>query len=45
MDDDRPPICPTCGVTMVPASLSERDGCTGDWICLEREETGEPDAA
>ena len=22
MDDDRPPICPACGVTMVPADLS-----------------------
>jgi hypothetical protein len=30
---------------MVPASLSERDDAKGDWICLECEETGEPDAA
>jgi hypothetical protein len=44
--DERPPICPTCGVTMVPAELSAepdaRDG-DGDWICVECEETGEPD--
>ena len=39
MDDDRPPICPTCGVTMVPAALSAREDVTGDWICLECEET------
>jgi hypothetical protein len=43
MDDERPPICPVCGVTMVPAALSARDDATGDWICLECEETGEPD--
>jgi hypothetical protein len=23
--DDRPPICPRCGVTMVPAALSAGD--------------------
>jgi hypothetical protein len=45
MDDERPPICATCGVTMVPASLSARDGLVGEWICLECEETGEPDPA
>jgi transposase len=39
MDDERPPICPTCGVTMVPAVLSAREDATGDWICLECEET------
>jgi len=44
VDDDRPPICPTCGVTMVPAALSARDGVDGDWICLECEET-EPEAS
>lgn len=37
-DDDRPPICPTCGVTMVPAALSAREDETGDWVCLECEE-------
>jgi hypothetical protein len=40
MDDERPPICAACGVTMVPASLSARGGAVGDWICLECEETG-----
>jgi len=43
MDDERPPICPACGVTMVPAALSARQGDAGDWICLECEETDEPD--
>jgi hypothetical protein len=43
MDDERPPICATCGVTMVPAYLSAREGRLGDWICLECEETSEPD--
>jgi hypothetical protein len=44
MDDERPPICPTCGVTMVPASLSAREEeRVGDWICLECEETRDPD--
>ena len=45
MDDERPPICPTCGVTMVPAALSERAQQDADWVCLECEETGEPDEA
>ena len=39
--DDDPPICPVCGVTMVPAALSAV-GSSGDWVCLECEETGEP---
>jgi hypothetical protein len=43
MDDERPPICPVCGVTMVPADLSARDDRTGDWVCLECEETEAPD--
>src|SRR5262245_38293409 len=42
MDDD-PPICPACGVTMVPAVLSAF-GSDGDWACLECEETGESDS-
>lgn len=43
-DEDRPPICPACGVTMVPADLgARRDAGDGDWICLECEETGGPD--
>ena len=29
---------------MVPVALSARDERAGDWICLECEETGEPDA-
>lgn len=45
MDDDQPPICPTCGVTMVPGALSAQTDYAGDWVCLECEETGEPDAA
>jgi hypothetical protein len=43
MEDDRPPICPACGVTMVPAALSASERRETDWICLECEETGEPD--
>ena len=42
--DHEPPICPACGVTMVPADLSERDEPGGDWVCLECEETGADDA-
>jgi hypothetical protein len=38
VDDERPPICPVCGVTMVPVALSAREDVTGDWICLECEE-------
>ena len=40
-DDDRPPICPRCGVTMVPAALSADDNREGDWVCLECEELDE----
>ena len=39
---ERPPICPTCGVTLVPASLSAREEPVDDWICLECEETSDP---
>jgi hypothetical protein len=28
---------------MVPADLSARDARQGDWVCLECEETAEPD--
>jgi hypothetical protein len=38
-DDDRPPICPVCGVTMVPAALSATGEKTVDWVCLECEES------
>ena len=40
-DDAQPPICPVCGVTMVPAALSASEKTDGDWVCLECEETGE----
>jgi hypothetical protein len=43
VDDDEPPICPVCGVTMVPAALSARDDLDGAWVCLECEETGASD--
>lgn len=36
--DDGSPICPTCGVTMVPAALSAREDHEGEWVCLECEE-------
>jgi hypothetical protein len=39
--DDRPPICPRCGVTMVPAALSADESQTGDWVCLECEDLAE----
>jgi hypothetical protein len=42
VDDERPPICATCGVTMVPAALSAREERADDWICLECEETSDP---
>jgi hypothetical protein len=47
IDDERPPICGACGVTMVPAALSARDpdGDGADWICVECEETDDPDGA
>jgi tRNA(Ile2) C34 agmatinyltransferase TiaS len=41
---DEPPICPVCGVTMVPAELSAV-GAAGDWVCLECEEVGDGDDA
>jgi len=43
MEDERPPICPFCGVTVVSADLSARDRHEDDWVCLECEESGEPD--
>jgi hypothetical protein len=39
--DERPPICPRCGVTMVPAALSADAEPEGDWVCLECEELNE----
>jgi hypothetical protein len=48
-DDDQPPICARCGVTMVPAALSADklgtdDELSGEWVCLECEELGEDSA-
>jgi hypothetical protein len=40
-DDERPPICARCGVTMVPAALSADDKREDDWVCLECEELNE----
>jgi tRNA(Ile2) C34 agmatinyltransferase TiaS len=40
-EENRPPICPRCGVTMVPAALSAQAGPQDDWVCLECEELGE----
>ena len=40
-DDNRPPICPRCGVTLVPAALSADDKHESDWVCLECEELDE----
>jgi len=31
-DDERPPICPACGVTMVPAALSAKREDAGEWV-------------
>jgi hypothetical protein len=42
MTDENPPICPACGVTMVPSILSARVRHDSDWVCLEYEEIGEP---
>jgi hypothetical protein len=38
--EDAPPICPVCGVTMIPAELSARAARDDEWICSECEETG-----
>jgi hypothetical protein len=43
-NDERPPICPACGVTMVPAELSARGAIDRDWACLECEESDQTDA-
>jgi hypothetical protein len=42
-NDERPPICPACGVTMVPAELSARGARDRDWTCLECEQTDQAD--
>jgi hypothetical protein len=43
-DHDRPPICPRCGVPMVPAALSAADAHESEWVCLECEELDEDEA-
>jgi hypothetical protein len=43
MEAERPPICPACGVTMLPAELSAVEGHESDWICVECEEIGDLD--
>jgi ribosomal protein L37AE/L43A len=43
MDDDRAPICPVCGVTMLAADQSTRENRGIDWVCVECEETGAAD--
>jgi len=42
VDDERPPICPVCGVTMVPGELSAKEP-SREWVCLECEELAESD--
>jgi hypothetical protein len=42
-DDERPPICPNCGVTMLPSDLSAHDASGADWVCVECEELDDPD--
>jgi ribosomal protein S27AE len=32
MDDEQPPICPRCGVTMLPTADA--------WVCAECEDAG-----
>ena len=44
MSEHDPPICPVCGVTMVPAALSADEDRAGDWVCLECEETLGPES-
>jgi hypothetical protein len=42
-DEVEPPICPVCGVTMVPTELSSLPQADAEWVCLECEENGETD--
>jgi hypothetical protein len=37
------PICLACGVTMLPQEASAFAVRGGDWVCVECEETAEPD--
>jgi hypothetical protein len=37
-EDECPPICAACGVTMVPAELSAHDAAGARWVCAECEE-------
>lgn len=41
MDDERAPICPACGVTMLPSELSAGEPGKDDWVCVECEESGD----
>jgi hypothetical protein len=48
--EEEPPICPRCGVTMLPdkEGLLDREGLpdAGGWVCAECEDAGvEPDEA
>jgi len=45
MGDERAPICPVCGVTMLAADQSthESRAADDDWVCVECEETGAAD--
>lgn len=42
-EDEHAPICPACGVTMVPAELSAQGAADREWVCLECEERANPD--
>ena len=42
-EDEQAPICPACGVTMVPAELSAQGAADREWVCLECEERANPD--
>jgi hypothetical protein len=45
MEAERPPICPACGVTMLPAELTAEGGHESDWVCVECEEAGDPEGS
>jgi tRNA(Ile2) C34 agmatinyltransferase TiaS len=43
VDEERAPICPVCGVTMLPGALAGSSDGSDDWVCVECEEIDEPD--